>query len=210
MILSREAVLYDPHDRSTGNHDSGKVTRLIACLRLVIIRFGQDEYEIAEEARKLLLTDGAIHVHNGVVQRLYCILLYTTYAMQSHIYVLFSHLTSSSRLQLVQESLRFEEKHNLMHSSPDATRAQIDSKSRLAILGRLIRIINTSETLNFTLACLGVDTSTISLLAVLEWRGDVDEVERAELLDHLFGLLAGRVERRDRACDDGCAGFGQF
>ena len=49
---------------------------------------------------------------------------------------------------------------------------------------------------------LGVEALAVAALALLERRGDVDQEERAAGVgDHLPHLLAGLVERRDRAAD---------
>ena len=51
-------------------------------------------------------------------------------------------------------------------------------------------------------AGLGVEALAVAALALLQRGGDVDEEERAAgLLDHRADLLAGLVERRDRAAD---------
>ena len=51
-------------------------------------------------------------------------------------------------------------------------------------------------------AGLGVEALAVAALALLQRRGHVDQEERAAgLVDHRADLLAGLVERRDRAAD---------
>lgn len=78
-------------------------------------------------------------------------------------------------------------------------------------LGRgLIWVINTSEVLDLAGTGLGVDTSLVGLLAVLEGGGNVYEVEIAVLLNQFAGVLAGLLEGGNRSGDDSGTGPGQL
>jgi hypothetical protein len=91
-------------------------------------------------------------------------------------------------LQLCQKTLALQEQDNLVNRCPDVGGGQINSQ--VSIGGHLVRVIDTGETLNLTSARLGVHTTLVSLLGVLERGGNVDEVERSVALDSLAGGLS--------------------
>ena len=97
-----------------------------------------------------------------------------------------------------------------MHSSPDIVTGHIHNQIRLLLIRRLIRVIDTSETLDLTSTSSLVNPALVRLLAVLERRSDVHEVEGSVLLDHLAGRLAGSLEGSNGACDDSGAGTGKL
>ena len=91
-------------------------------------------------------------------------------------------------LQLSQQTLALEQKHNLVDRCPDIADGQIDSQVRV---GRdLVRVVDTGEALDLTSTCLGVDTALVVLLCPLERGSDVDEVEGAIPLNRLAGSLS--------------------
>ena len=93
-----------------------------------------------------------------------------------------------------------------MDSRPHVILAGIHHQIRLLILRVLIRIIDTGETLDFARARTSVDPALVRLLAVLQRRGDVNEIETPVLLDQLTRSLARILERRDRGGNDSGAG----
>lgn len=95
-----------------------------------------------------------------------------------------------------------------MNNRPNILLLKIDNKVRLS--GSLIRVIDTGETLDLTLAGCSVDSSPVGLLAVLEWGGDVDEEEGTGLLDKVAGLVASVLEGGDGGGDDGGTGLSEL
>jgi hypothetical protein len=91
---------------------------------------------------------------------------------------------------------------------PDVGLGDIDGQ--VGVLGGLVRVVDAGEALNLARARLGVDAALVCLLAVLEGRGDVDEVEGAVLLDEVLGGLAAALEGGDGGGDDGGARLGQL
>lgn len=111
-------------------------------------------------------------------------------------------------LQLLKETLALKHQHDLVDSRPDGALAEVNGK--VGLLRRLVRVINTGETLNLTASSLLIDTPAVGLLAVLERRGDVDKVERPELLNDLLGLGAGRCVGGDWCGNDGGTALGEL
>jgi hypothetical protein len=75
-----------------------------------------------------------------------------------------------------------------VYRCPDIGLRQVDSE--VGIGRHLIRVVNTSETLDLTGARLGVYTTLVGLLGMLERGGNVDEVERSVSLYSLAGCLS--------------------
>lgn len=95
-----------------------------------------------------------------------------------------------------------------MHNGAHVLLLQVDGE--VGLDGSLIGVVDAGETLNVTLARGSVDASSVSLLAVLEGSGNVDQEEGAGLLNELAGLLAGSVEGSDGSGDDSGTGLGQL
>lgn len=112
------------------------------------------------------------------------------------------------RLKLVKKTLRLEEEDNLVDGSSDAGLADVNGE--LGIARGLVRGVDTSEVLNLTGASLLVDTALVSLLAVLERSGDVNEVEGTVLLDSLAGGLSALGVGSDGGGDNGGTSTGEF
>lgn len=115
---------------------------------------------------------------------------------------------SSHPLQAVEETTALEKQDDLVHDGTDSLLLKVDNEVGL---GRsLIGVVDTGEVLNLTLAGGSVDTTAVSLLAVLERGGDVHEEEGAGLLDEVAGSLAGLLEGGDGSGDDGGTGLGEL
>ena len=108
-------------------------------------------------------------------------------------------------LQLIKQTLGLQQQNNLVHSSTNVDLADIHGQIRLLVNWGLVWVVNTGETLDLTLASLGVDATLVGLLTDLERSGDVDKVERSVLLNDLTSSLAGSGERSDRGSNDGSA-----
>ena len=81
----------------------------------------------------------------------------------------------------------------------------------VGVLGLLVGGGDAGELGDLAGAGLGVEALAVAALALLERRGHVDEEEGAAgVLDHLPHLLAGLVERRDRAADRDAAVAGDL
>ncbi|VUC36812.1 unnamed protein product [Clonostachys rosea] len=108
----------------------------------------------------------------------------------------------------VQETTALEQEDDLVHDGADVLLLQVDNQ--IGLDGGLVRVVDTGEALDLAGAGLGVDTTAVGLLAVLERGGDVDEEEVAVLLDGLAGLAAGILEGGDGGGDDGGTGLGEL
>ena len=95
-----------------------------------------------------------------------------------------------------------------MNNVADSLLANIHNKVRLD--GVLIRIIHTGKPLDFAAASTRVYPAPVGLFAVLQRRGDVDEVRGPELLDGLLRLGTRVLEWGDGRGDDSSASAGQF
>lgn len=83
--------------------------------------------------------------------------------------------------------------------------------SEISIRRNLVLVVDSSETLDLSSSGLGVNTSSVSLLAVFERGGDVNEEEVSSssstvLNDVRFGEFSGSVVRSDRSSDNGSSG----
>jgi len=90
----------------------------------------------------------------------------------------------------------------------DGLLANIHDKGRLD--GILIRIVYPSKPLDFAIASTSVYPALVRLLAVLQRRGNMDEVHRPELLNGLLRLGTRVLKWGDGRGDDGSASAGQF
>lgn len=113
-----------------------------------------------------------------------------------------------SRLQAVQEAIALQEQDDLVDNGADAL--LLDVHNQVGLLGSLIGVVDTSESLNLTGASSLVDATAVSLLAVLERSVDVDQEERTRLLDELASLLAGGIEGSNGSSDDGGTSLGEL
>ena len=86
----------------------------------------------------------------------------------------------------------------------------LDVHNQVGLLRSLIRVVDTSESLNLTGASSLVDATAVSLLAELERSVDVDQEERTRLLDELTSLLAGGIKGSNGSSDDGGTSLGQL
>lgn len=118
------------------------------------------------------------------------------------------YTSSINPLKLVKKTLGLEQKDDVVDSSADADLADVDGQ--LGIARNLVWVVDSGEALDLTLASLLVDASAVSLLAVFERSGDVDEVEGSALLDHGAGSLARLVVRSDGGGDDGGTGASEL
>jgi len=114
-----------------------------------------------------------------------------------------SSLKSCKRLQTIQQSLALQHQDDLVNSASHASLLEVNGQ--VGLLGSLIWVVDTSEALDLTVACLGIDTALVGLLGVLEGSSDVDEVEVTILLDDLAGVLASILVWCDWSSNDGCA-----
>jgi len=71
---------------------------------------------------------------------------------------------------------------------PDVGSRQVDSQ--VSVGGHLVRVVDTSETLDLTGARLGVYTPLVGLLRMLERGRNVDQVEGSVSLYSLAGCLS--------------------
>lgn len=95
-----------------------------------------------------------------------------------------------------------------MHNVPDRLLACIHNQVRLGRV--LVRVVNTRKSLDLTSARTLVHTLLICLLAVLEWGGYVDQVERTKLGHSLLCLGPGDAEWGDGSADNGGTGAGEL
>ena len=95
-----------------------------------------------------------------------------------------------------------------MDNVADSLLTNIHNKVRLD--GILIRIIYARKPPDFAIAGTRVYPAPVRLLAVLQGRGDMDEVHGPELLDGLLRLDTRVLEWGDRRGDDGSTSAGQF
>ena len=93
-----------------------------------------------------------------------------------------------ARLQLCKQTLALQQQHDLVDGRPDVGLRDINDE--ISLLRRLIWVIDTSEALDLARASLGVDTTLIRLLSMVERCGNVHEVERSVLLDRLLRSLS--------------------
>lgn len=96
-----------------------------------------------------------------------------------------------------------------MHDAAHALLGHIDGE--VSVLGSLVRVVDTGETLDLTTTSLGVDATLVGLLTVLEGSVDVDQEERAtQVRDGLTGSLARVFVGSDGGGDDGRTSAGEF
>lgn len=124
------------------------------------------------------------------------------------------HMTSfyefASRLELVQQSLGLEQQHNLVNGCAHANLGQVNGQVGLTLGRSLVRVVDTGKVLDLTTTRGGVDASAVSLFALFERCGDVDEIKGAVLFDELAGVLSARLEGCNGGGNDGGTGLGQF
>lgn len=104
--------------------------------------------------------------------------------------------------------MALKHQHDLVDNAAHGLLLGVDNQVGLG--GVLVRVVHTGEALDLTIAGTRVDAALVRLLAVLERRGDVHQVEVTVLLHRLAGVLAGALEGGDRGGDDGGAGAGQL
>jgi hypothetical protein len=95
-----------------------------------------------------------------------------------------------------------------MHCRPNITLTQINHQIRL--LRILIRVVHTRETLNLASARLGINTTLIRLLGVLQGSSNMNQVKAAVLLNRLSRGLAVLLKRRNGGNDGRGTGLGEF
>lgn len=110
---------------------------------------------------------------------------------------------------MVKVALALKHENNLVNNAAHALLGDVDGE--VSVRRSLVRVIDTGEALDFTLAGLGVDTALVGLLAVLEGSVDMDEEEgAAQVGDGLTGGLAGVLVGSDGGGDDGGTGAGEL
>jgi hypothetical protein len=95
-----------------------------------------------------------------------------------------------------------------VHNGADVLLLKVDNKVGLG--GGLVRVVDTSEVLDVTVASGSVDALAVGLLTVLEGSSDVDQEEGAGLLDELTSRLAGILEGSNGGGDDSGTSLGQL
>jgi hypothetical protein len=116
--------------------------------------------------------------------------------------------SKNHRLQAVEKTVALEEQNNLVHNGADVLLLKVDNKVGLG--GGLVRVVDTGEVFDVTLASGIVDALAVGLLTVLEGSSDVDQEEGAGLLNELAGRLAGILEGSDGGGDDSGTSLGQL
>lgn len=114
----------------------------------------------------------------------------------------------SKSLQPIQKPLAFQHEHNLMHGAPHARPLNIHRQIRLG--GHLVRIVHPREALDLPPSRPRVDPPPVRLLAVLQARRHVHEVEAPVLADRLPRAAPALLHGRDGRRDDGRARFGEL
>lgn len=95
-----------------------------------------------------------------------------------------------------------------MHNAAHTLLGEVDNE--ISLVGSLVRVINTSEALDFTTTGSIVDAALVGLLAVLEGSGNVHQEEGASLGDGVARELAGLLVRSNGGGDDSGTGTGQL
>lgn len=95
-----------------------------------------------------------------------------------------------------------------MNNRADALLLHVDNK--VGVLGSLVGVVDAGEALNLTRAGGLVDATAVSLLAVLNGGGDVDEEEGTSLLNKLTGRLASSLEGSNRSSNNSGTSAGKL
>ena len=95
-----------------------------------------------------------------------------------------------------------------MNGTADAGLLNINGQ--VGLLGDLIWIINAGEALDLSVPSLGVNTSLVGALSVLEGSSDMDEIEVTILLNDLTSMLSSILVRSNWSGDDSCASASEF
>ena len=95
-----------------------------------------------------------------------------------------------------------------MDNAPHGLLLEIDSQIRFS--GCLIRVVDAREALDLSPSGLGINAALVSLLAVLERRGDVHEEEGSGAGNGLAGLLSALLVRGNWRGDDSGTGLGEL
>lgn len=118
------------------------------------------------------------------------------------------HQPTCSILQLSQQALALKQQDDLVNSCPDICLGGVNNQIR--VLGVLVWVVDTSEALDLTSTCLGIDTAPVRLLSVLERCSNVNKEERAVALDSLTSRSAGSLEWRNGRSDSGRTCLGEL
>lgn len=105
-------------------------------------------------------------------------------------------------------AILLKQENNFVDSLGDGDLAEIDGK--VGISRDFVRIIDTSESLDFTLLCTLIDTIVIALNADFKGSRNVDKVETTKLFNGLAGILASFIVRGNGRNDSCSAGASQF
>jgi hypothetical protein len=112
----------------------------------------------------------------------------------------------------LQQTVGLQKEDDAVDDLRDSLSGDVDSQ---VSLGRsLVDIIDASEALDLSPACLGIQTPSVSLLSVLQRGVDVNEEEVGTgstiLQDGVLGGLSGSLVGSGRGSDDGCTSAGEL
>lgn len=111
-------------------------------------------------------------------------------------------------LSRAEVAILLKEEDNLVDGLSKRDLAEVDGE--LSVSGSLIGIVDASKVLDLTLASTLVNTIVIALLADLQGRRDMHEVETTRLLNHLAGVLARLVVGSNGSHDGSRTSAGQL